>query len=90
MKNIFTNYYKPTPAKWRKIGDSILVIGTIISTTCLVEYEKAKELFGVEDLKWFLLVSILCTTFGKVITNFTKEEEVKEIPQEAENDSRNN
>jgi hypothetical protein len=76
MKNLIKNYYKPTPAKWRKIGDSILVIGTIISTTCLVEYEKAKELIGDVDLKCFLLVSIVCTTLGKVITNFTKEEEV--------------
>jgi hypothetical protein len=74
MKNIFTNYYKPTPAKWRKIGDSILVIGTIISTTCLVEYENAKEMFGVGDLKVIMLTAVICTALGKIITNFASEQ----------------
>jgi hypothetical protein len=73
MKNIFTNYYKPTPAKWRKIGDSILVIGTITSTTCLVEYEKAKEIFGANDLKTIMLTAVVCTALGKIITNFASE-----------------
>lgn len=74
MKSILKNYYKPTPIKWRKIGDSILVIGTIISTTCLAEYEKAKEIFGVGDLKCLMLTAIVCTALGKIVTNFAKEE----------------
>jgi len=80
MKNLIKKYYKPTPLKWRKIGDSILVIGTIISTTCLVEYENAKEMFGVGDLKVLMLTAVICTALGKIITNFAVEEttEVKE------------
>lgn len=75
MKNLISNYWKPTPIKWRKIGDSILVVGTLISTTVLVEYEKSKELFGVSDLKYFVLTSLICTTLGKIITNFATTEE---------------
>lgn len=74
MKTIFKNYYKPTPVKWRKLGDSILVVGTLISTTCLTEYEKAKELFGVGDLKYIMLTAIVCTALGKIVTNFATEE----------------
>lgn len=77
MKNLLKNYYKPTPIKWRKIGDSILVIGTIISTTCLTEYEKAKEMFGMGDLKTLMLTAIICTALGKIITNFAVEETPK-------------
>jgi hypothetical protein len=77
MKNLINKYYKPTPVKWRKLGDSILVIGTIISTSVLTEYEKAKEIFGVEDLKYFVVASIICTTLGKIITNFATEEPVE-------------
>lgn len=78
MKKIFKNYYKPTPVKWRKLGDSILVIGTIISTTCLAEYEKAKEIFGVGDLKSLMLTAIVCTALGKIVTNFATVETTSE------------
>lgn len=78
MKNIFKNYYKPTPVKWRKLGDSILVIGTIISTTCLTEYEKAKEMFGMGDLKTLMLTAIVCTALGKIVTNFASEQTPEE------------
>lgn len=74
MKNIFKNYYKPTPIKWRKLGDSILIIGTIISTTCITEYEKAKEIFGTGDLKTLMLTAIVCTALGKIVTNFASIE----------------
>jgi hypothetical protein len=74
MKNLLQNYYKPTPIKWRKLGDSILVIGTIISTTCLTEYEKAKEMFGIGDLKTLMLTAIVCTALGKIVTNFAVAE----------------
>lgn len=78
MKTIFKNYYKPTPVKWRKLGDSILVIGTIISTTCLTEYEKAKEMFGMGDLKTLMLTAIVCTALGKIVTNFASEQTPEE------------
>ncbi len=67
----------PTPVKWRTIGDSILLLGTLISTTMLTEYEKVKELFGVTDLKHWVAASIILTVAGKVITNFVAVQETK-------------
>jgi len=70
MKTLLSKYYMPTPKKWRKIGDAILIVGTIISTTILAEYEKAKELFEMTDLKGLVTISIICTVLGKIVTNF--------------------
>ena len=81
MKSLFNNYFTPTPQKWRKIGDSILIIGTIISTTILTEYEKAKELFGMGDLKGLVTVSIICTVLGKIATNFASDVVPTEQPK---------
>jgi hypothetical protein len=76
IKNALNKYYTPTPVKWRKVGDAILLVGTIISTTLLSEYEKAKELFQVQDLRHLLIVAILLTVLGKVLTNFAFKDEV--------------
>lgn len=73
MKTLLSKYYTPTPVIWRKIGDTILIVGTIISTTILAEYEKAKELFAMTDLKGLVTISIICTVLGKIVTNFASE-----------------
>lgn len=78
MKTFLNKYYLPTPVKWRKIGDTILIVGTIISTTVLTEYEKCKEFLNMSDLKGFLTLSIICTVLGKIVTNFASEITLKE------------
>ena len=57
-----TNYYKPTPEKWRKIGDSILAVGTTL-TVCAA-YMGYKEL---------VFASAILTAVGKFLTNFFSE-----------------
>lgn len=87
IKSVLSKYYAPTPVKWRKIGDAILLIGTIISTTLLTEYEKAKELFQVQDLRHLLVVAILFTVLGKILTNFAYKDEIVGMVEENETPS---
>lgn len=66
------NYYKPTPKKWRKIGDAIL-LGTA-SLSALMMGAPLSE--SAKTLTIFLLNVI--GVVGKVITNFFKEDEPKQ------------
>jgi len=70
MGKLLKKYYAPTPVKCRKIGDIILILGALINTTILTEYEKAKEIFGTDDLKHWVAISIALTVLGKIVTNF--------------------
>ena len=36
MKHLLKKYYEPTPAKWRKIGDSLFVISTAAAAAPIV------------------------------------------------------
>ena len=57
-----TNYYKPTPEKWRKVGDAILAVGTTL--TLYTAYMNWKEL---------VFASAILTAIGKFLTNFFSE-----------------
>lgn len=58
------NYFKPTPKKWRKLGDALLGVSTTITTYAIVE-----------DYKWIALTSVLLGAIGKFLTNFFGEDE---------------
>jgi hypothetical protein len=63
MKISKENYFKPTPKKWRQIGDSILVCGTALSgCMAFMEYKE------------IAIIAMVLTVVGKFITNFFKEE----------------
>jgi len=56
------NYTKPTPNFWRKVGDSMLIIGTTIA--------------GISAFTMPPIVTVIAaglTCIGKVITNFATE-----------------
>ena len=57
-----TDYWKPTPLRWRKLGDALLAAGTSITTYAIID-----------DMKWLALSSILLTVVGKFLTNFFSE-----------------
>lgn len=63
------NYYKPTPKKWRKIGDAIL-LGTASISTLMMGAPFDDKTISVTV--WLLSVVGVA---GKVITNFFKEDE---------------
>jgi hypothetical protein len=63
LKKLHDNYKAPTSAKWRKVGDSFLLIGSTVTSYAIFEGNKT-----------FALISLACTVVGKVITNFTNEQ----------------
>ena len=69
---MINNYYKPTPKKWRKIGDAILFLSASISafipTSPLDEGSKLWTMFGLN----------IFGIIGKTATNFFKEEDESE------------
>jgi hypothetical protein len=70
MKNTISNYMKPTPAKWRKIGDFVLIIQAVLSANI-------PALPIAENKKiWAMLVVNLIGTTVKFWTNTKKEDEV--------------
>lgn len=60
------NYNKPTPSKWKKVGDILLVISTVLSGFIAN--------FTEPPYKNFILGAIIVTgVLGKIITDLTAE-----------------
>lgn len=53
------NYYKPTPKKWRKFGDALLGVSTIITTFAVYE-----------NIHWVAITALITGVVGKFLTNF--------------------
>jgi hypothetical protein len=63
IKNKLNNYYKPTPVKWRKIGDTFQDVAILAgSVVALVASPPA----------WVPVAILVIGRIGKIITNFTK------------------
>lgn len=73
MKKIFKNYYKPTPAKFRKLGDVLLVVGTSITMGTLMEFDKLERVFTPKEIKVAMIVALAFGVIGKILTNFFTE-----------------
>jgi hypothetical protein len=57
-------YYKPTPAKLRKLGDALLSVSTAITGYAIYEEHKI-----------FALAALAAGIIGKFLTNFYSEDE---------------
>ena len=60
-KQATDKYYKPTPKKWRKIGDALQDVGIIVGS------------ITVFTVPWVGVLSIALGRIGKIITNFASE-----------------
>jgi hypothetical protein len=60
------NYYKPTPIKWRKLGDALLAVSTTITGFALYN-----------DVQWVALTSLITGVIGKFLTNFFTEDDTE-------------
>lgn len=69
------NYYKPTPKKWRKIGDSILYGCGAVGATGLIGFDQLQAVFSQKELKVIIGAVLILGFAGKFITNFFKEDE---------------
>ena len=57
------NYYRPTPFKWRLVGDSILIVGSTVTTVA-----------GLLSLSPYVVAAgAIFTALGKILTNFTSK-----------------
>lgn len=60
--SLIDNYEKPTPNKWRKVGDSIALLGTTITGYAIIQHEG------------WAIVSLILTWAGKTITEFATDD----------------
>lgn len=64
MKNIAQLYASPTPKFWRKMGDALLAVSTMITTYAIAD----------EWSKYASLSALILGVVGKFITNLASEE----------------
>ena len=55
---MMNKYYRPTPIKWRKIGDALLASSTTITTFAIYE-----------QVEWLAYVALITGVLGKFLTN---------------------
>jgi len=76
MKNFnIKNYWKPTPKKWRKIGDAILLVGMTITGGVLMQFELMKEIYTTKEIKIIMSSAMVLGLLGKFLTNFFKKDD---------------
>jgi hypothetical protein len=56
------SYYKPTPKKWRQLGDALLAVSTFITAQAIVN-----------DMEAVALTAVILGALGKFLTNFFSE-----------------
>jgi len=76
------NYWKPTPKKWRRIGDSLLAVATVIAMGGIWQFDNLKDLFTPVELKGMIIASIALGVVGKFLTNFFKVDDKEETPEQ--------
>ena len=65
LTELVGNYTKPTPVKWRKLGDSLLGVSTTITGFAIAN-----------DTKWLAMSALVLGVAGKFLSNFFTEDTV--------------
>jgi len=63
VKDYWEDYKKPTPEKFRKLGDALLSVSLFITSAAI---------YG--DQKFVAEISLICGIAGKFLTNLFKSE----------------
>jgi hypothetical protein len=74
INGMMSNYWKPTPKKWRKWGDSMLAVASVLAIGGLWQFDNLKDIFTPTEIKIMIVSSIVLGVIGKFLTNFFKEE----------------
>lgn len=74
FSGIMCHYWKPTPKKWRRIGDSLLAVASVLAIGGLWQFDNLKDIFTTVEIKIMIVLSIALGVVGKFLTNFFKEE----------------
>jgi flagellar motor component MotA len=68
------NYYKPTPKKWRKLGDALLACAGVVGGGGILAYDSLKELYTPKELKLMIGIALVVGIAGKFLSNFFTDE----------------
>ena len=74
VRGLMCDYWKPTPKRWRRVGDSMLAVASILAIGGLWQFDNLKDIFTGSEIKIMIVVSIVFGVVGKFLTNFFKEE----------------
>lgn len=74
LNNFLCSYWKPTPKKWRRIGDGLLASASVLAIGGLWQFDNLKEIFTPTEIKGLIISSIVLGVLGKFLTNFFKED----------------
>lgn len=75
MKKLGHHYLKPTPKKWRQLGDALLGVALMGIPSTLAGHE------------WIGMTMFGLGVLGKFLTNFFKDEEITIVKEEEEEDN---
>ena len=78
INGLMCSYWKPTPKKWRKWGDSLLAVASVLAIGGLWQFDNLKDIFSPAEIKIMIVTSIILGVVGKFLTNFFKEESSEE------------
>ena len=74
LNGLLCHYWKPTPKKWRRIGDGLLASASVLAIGGLWQFDNLKEIFTPTEIKGLIMTSIVLGVLGKFLTNFFKED----------------
>jgi len=74
LNDFLYSYWKPTPKKWRRIGDGLLAAASVLAIGGLWQFDGLKEIFTPNEIKGLIVTSIVLGVLGKFLTNFFKED----------------
>jgi hypothetical protein len=74
VNGLLCNYWKPTPKRWRRIGDSMLAVASVLAIGGLWQFDNLKDIFTTVEIKGMIVASIVLGVVGKFLTNFFKED----------------
>jgi len=74
INGLMCGYWKPTPKKWRKWGDSLLAVASVLAIGGLWQFDNLKDIFTPFEIKSMIVTSIAFGVIGKCLTDFIKED----------------
>lgn len=75
---MINNYYKPTPKKYRKLGDALLAVAVFVTGGGLLAFDSLSQIFTPSELKIIIGTAFIIGCAGKFLTNLFKEESPNE------------
>jgi uncharacterized PurR-regulated membrane protein YhhQ (DUF165 family) len=82
-----SHYYKPTPKKWRKIGDALLATTTFLTGGGLIAFDQLKEVYTPKEIRIAIFICLILGVVSKFLTNFFKADEVDEVVHSKKNEN---